>query len=118
MSETELKPVLRDLRVSCGAIASAVISRDGLMIASDLPEGVSMETFAIMCATLLGAASTANSELHVGTPQSVIVESDGGRMILMGAGRKTLVVAVIGKRGDAKLALQKMESLAEMIRNI
>jgi len=118
VSDTELKPSLRYLRQSCGAIASAVISRDGLMIASDLPDGVSMETFAIMCATLLGAASTANSELHVGTPQSVIVESEGARMILMGAGRKTLIVGVVGRRGDLKLAMQKMESLAETIKRI
>jgi len=114
----ELKPALRSLRQSCGAIASAVISRDGLIIAADLPEGVSMETFAIMCATLIGAASTANSELRVGTPLHVTVESEDAKMVVVGAGRKALIVAVIGRKGDANLAFKKLDELAETIKMI
>lgn len=118
MFDTELKPALRDLRQSCGAIASAVISRDGLMIAADVPEGVSMETFAIMCATLLGAASTAHSELHIGTPQHVVVESEDARMLVAGAGRKALIVTVVGGKGNLSLARQKVDELAETIKKI
>lgn len=114
----ELKPALRALRQSCGAMASAVVSRDGLVIAADLPEGVSMETFAIMCATLLGAASTANSELKVGTPNHVLVESEDAKMVVVGAGRKALIVAVVGRKGDASIALKKLDELAETIRLI
>lgn len=114
----ELKPALRALRQSCGATASAVISRDGLVIASDLPEGVSMETFAIMCATLLGASSTANSELRVGIPLHVIVESEDAKMVVVGAGRRALIVAVIGKKSDASLAVKKLDELAETIKLI
>jgi len=114
----ELKPALRGLRQSCGAIASAVISRDGLVIASDLPEGVSMETFAIMCATLLGAASTANSELRIGTPLHVVVESEDAKTVVVGAGRRALIVAVIGRKGDVNLALKKLSELADTIKLI
>ncbi|OGD47998.1 MAG: hypothetical protein A3K76_02710 [Euryarchaeota archaeon RBG_13_57_23] len=114
----ELKPSLRALRQSCGAIASAVVSRDGLVIAADLPDGVSMETFGIMCATLLGAASTAHSELRVGTPQRVIVESEDTKMVLIGAGRKALIVAVISRRGDVSQAIKKLDEMAEMIKLI
>ncbi len=114
----ELKPALRSLRSSCGSMASAVISRDGLVIAADMPEGVSMETLAIMCATLLGAASTANTELHVGTPQHVIVESEEAKMVVVGAGRKALIVAVIGKKADAALATKKLDEMAETIKMI
>jgi len=114
----ELKPALRALRQSCGATASAVISRDGLVIAADLPEGVSMETFAIMCATLLGAASTANSELRVGTPLHVIVESEDAKMVVVGAGRKALIVAVISKKSDTNVAVKMLDELADTIRLI
>jgi predicted regulator of Ras-like GTPase activity (Roadblock/LC7/MglB family) len=112
----ELKPALRSLRSACGAIASAVISRDGLVIAADLPEGVSMETFAIMCATLLGAASTAHSELRIGTPVHVIVDSEDAKMVLVGAGRKALLVTVIGKKGDVNLAVKKLDEIAETLK--
>jgi predicted regulator of Ras-like GTPase activity (Roadblock/LC7/MglB family) len=114
----ELKPALRALRQSCGAIASAVISRDGLMIAADVPEGVSMETFGIMCATLLGAASTANSELRIGTPIHVTVETEDAKMLVVGAGRKALVVTVVGRKGDANLAVKKLDEIAEALKMI
>jgi len=114
----ELKPALRSLRQSCGAMASAVISRDGLVIAADLPEGVSMETFAIMCATLLGAASTANSELKVGTPKHVVVESEDAKVVVVGAGRKALIVAVVGRKADPAQALKKLDEMADTIKMI
>lgn len=114
----ELKPALRALRQSCGAIASAIISRDGLVIAADLPEGVSLDTFAIMCATLIGAASTANSELRVGTPMSVLVESEDAKMVVVGAGRKALIVTVLPSRGDPVVAKRELLKLADTIKMI
>jgi len=114
----ELKPALRALRQSCGSIASAVVSRDGLIIAADVPEGVSMETFGIMCATLLGAASTANSELRIGTPIHVTVETEDAKMLVVGAGRKALIVTVVGRKGDPALALKKLDEIAETLKMI
>ena len=114
----ELKPALRALRQSCGSIASAIISRDGLVIAADLPDGVSMDTFAIMCATLIGAASTANSELRIGTPQSVIVESEDAKMVVVGAGRKALIVTVLPSKTDPSAAKKELLKLADTIRLI
>jgi len=109
----ELKPALRNLRQSCGAIASAIISRDGLVIASDMPEGVSGDTFAIMSATLLGAASTANSELRIGMPLSVVVESEDARILLVGAGRKALLVCVLPRKADQTMAMKTLQELAD-----
>jgi len=71
-----------------------------------------------MCATLLGAASTANSELRVGTPLHVIVESEDAKMVVVGAGRKALIVAVIGKKSDANAAVKKLDELADTLRLI
>lgn len=114
----ELKPALRGLRQSCGVIASAIISRDGLVIAADMPDGISVDTFAIMSATLLGAASTANSELRVGMPTSVVVESEDARLLIVGAGRKALVVAVLPKKADTALAVSKLTEIAETIKTM
>ena len=77
-----------------------------------------METLSIMCATLLGAASTANSELRVGTPVNVVVESEDARMIIIGAGRKALIVSVIPIAADTSVAMKKIGELAETIRLI
>jgi len=79
---------------------------------------VSLDTYAIMCATLLGAASTANSELRVGTPQSVLVESEDAKMVVVGAGRKALVVAVLPSRADPAVAKRELVKLADTIKLI
>jgi predicted regulator of Ras-like GTPase activity (Roadblock/LC7/MglB family) len=114
----ELKPALRALRQEFGAMASAIVSRDGLIMAGDMSEDVSGETFGIMCATLLGAASTAHSELRIGTPIGVMVESEDSMMIVVGAGRKALIVTVIPREADCEAAKKKLEQLAEAIKVI
>jgi len=111
----ELRGALRDLRTSLGATAVAVVSRDGLVVAADLPEGAYADTFAIMCATMLGAASTAHSELRAGMPERVIVESDETRTIILGAGRKALLVAVVHRGMDLQAAQRRMGELARTI---
>ena len=113
-----MKPALRALREEFGAFASAIVSRDGLIMAGDIPEDVSGETFGIMCATLLGAASTAHSELKTGTPNGVVVDSEDSTMILVGAGRKALIVAVMPREVDCDAARAKLDHLAETLKLI
>jgi hypothetical protein len=37
-------------------------------------------------------------------------------MIVAGAGRKALIVTVIGKKGDAHLAVKKLDEIAETLK--
>ena len=46
-----LEALVQQIR-DAGAQAAAVVSRDGSVLAADLPPGVSRETFSIMCATI------------------------------------------------------------------
>ena len=61
-----LREILMELNRSAGVYASALVSRDGLLVASVMPEDVDAEAFAAMTATMLGAAETAFSELKRG----------------------------------------------------
>jgi predicted regulator of Ras-like GTPase activity (Roadblock/LC7/MglB family) len=45
-----------------GVVASAVVTRDGLLVSSDITTGVDAETFAAMSASMVGAAETAMVE--------------------------------------------------------
>ncbi|HEV2230980.1 MAG TPA: hypothetical protein VGS18_02195, partial [Thermoplasmata archaeon] len=60
MATGNVGTVIKDLKGRLSGIAAALISRDGLVLYADVPAGVYTETFAIMCATILGAAATAN----------------------------------------------------------
>jgi predicted regulator of Ras-like GTPase activity (Roadblock/LC7/MglB family) len=54
----------------------------------------------------------------VGTPTSVLVESEDAKMVAVGAGRKALVVTVLPSKGDAMLAKRELLKLAETIKMI
>ncbi len=89
-----LDRMLRELRDSCGSHAAAVVSRDGLVIAGDMPENVSRETFAIMCATILGAGMTAATELRISPPNHVVLATKESRIHIFEAGPRALLVLV------------------------
>jgi predicted regulator of Ras-like GTPase activity (Roadblock/LC7/MglB family) len=94
--------MLRQLRETCGSQAAAVVSRDGLVIAGDMPENVSRETFAIMCATILGAGMTAATELRISAPNHVVLTTRESRIHIFEAGPRALIVVVAPPNREEK----------------
>ncbi len=103
----DYQKVFRDLKSNYFAISSAVISRDGTLIAGDMPEGVTPETLTIMCATMMGAAVTAHSALRIGTPKIIRMISDNHEMFMAIIGPNALIVTVVPK-GTKVEGLQHM----------
>lgn len=75
----------------------ALVSREGLPVSSKLPNNVHEETFAIMSATMLGAASTVNNELRGDEPQFITVKANEFETFLCGVTKDLLVVLIIPK---------------------
>jgi predicted regulator of Ras-like GTPase activity (Roadblock/LC7/MglB family) len=95
---------LRDLRVSTSDIeASAVVSVDGLIIASDLPADVEEDRVSAMSAAMLSLGERIASELGRGTLDQVYVRGDNGYVILMSVGEEAVLTSLA--RQDAKLGL-------------
>ncbi len=107
--------MVKDLKTRTGAIATALISRDGVVLFADLPDGVYAETFAIMCATVMGAAVTANFELGRTAPDRVVAESDSSETLIVGAGPQALLVAVLARPSDRAAALERMSEFASAL---
>jgi hypothetical protein len=102
---------LKELRNNPKIKASALVSKDGLVIASYVPPGVYVDTFSIMCATILGAAATADSELKLSPPKRIVVSADDGNIIILNAGRKTLAVLVTTKDSDPDTVVKETQSV-------
>ena len=116
--DDRLKAVMKRLR-EAGIESSAVVRRDGVMIASDLPGSTEEnEAFAAMAAAMLGAAETATSELRQGVPRRVIMESGDRRIVEVGAGPVALLVASVGGGAPLAQALQEIDRAAHEIRGI
>ena len=113
-----LEKVLKDINNIGGVEASAVASRDGLLISSTIPRKQHAETFVAMSATMMGAAETATTELGKGIPDRIIVESKNGRIIGTGAGHKALLLVMTKPDAGLGLVLVEMAKAAEQIRQI
>jgi predicted regulator of Ras-like GTPase activity (Roadblock/LC7/MglB family) len=90
-----LQELVRALREVTSAEAVALLHRDGSVLATDLPPGLSKETFSIMCAAILGAGMTAATELRHAPPHRVILESKDAMFLISEVGRRAMVVIVI-----------------------
>ncbi|MCZ7357634.1 MAG: roadblock/LC7 domain-containing protein [Candidatus Methanoperedens sp.] len=110
--------ILSDLKKVGGVEACAAASRDGLLIRAILQKEQFAESFAAMSATMLGAAETATTELGQGVPHRVIVESERGRLIAVGAGPKALLMAIVNTDTGLGLILLELDKAAEKLKEI
>jgi predicted regulator of Ras-like GTPase activity (Roadblock/LC7/MglB family) len=113
-----LKAILERLK-EAGIESSAVVSRDGVVIASDMPGSEEeTEAFAAMAAAMLGAAETATSELRQGVPRRVIMEIGDRRVVGVGAGPMALLVASVAPGAQFAKAMIEIDRAIHEIRGI
>ena len=113
----KLKAAMLKLR-EAGVEASAVISRDGTMIAADTAPGEEHKIFAAMYAAMLGAAEAATSELKLGIPRRVILEIGERKVVAVGAGPLALEVSVVGPKAQFSKAVAEIEKAATEVKSI
>jgi predicted regulator of Ras-like GTPase activity (Roadblock/LC7/MglB family) len=104
-SRTELMvDRLRDLQTGTTDIeASAVVSVDGLIIASALPAGVEEDRVSAMSAAMLSLGERISGELGRGTLDQVYIRGGKGYVLLMSVGADAVLTALV--KQDAKLGL-------------
>ncbi|MHA1714494.1 MAG: roadblock/LC7 domain-containing protein [Promethearchaeota archaeon] len=100
----ELTDILKNLTASIPEISSgAIVSVEGLPIASMTPDDVDETRFAAMTATMLSLGERAALEMSKGELEQVLIRGKDGYLIVMSAGPHA-VLAVSATR-DVKLGL-------------
>jgi len=95
---------LRDLQSGTADIeASAVVSVDGLIMASSLPADVEEDRVSAMSAAMISLGERIASELSRGELDQVYIRGDAGYVILMSVGDEAVLTAMA--RSNAKLGL-------------
>jgi uncharacterized protein len=95
---------LRELQASSPDIeASAIVSVDGLTIASALPQGVEEDRVSAMSAAMLSLGERIASELGRGSLDQVYIKGQEGYVVLMSVGEDAVLTALA--REQAKLGL-------------
>lgn len=96
--------ILRDLQASSSDIeASALVSVDGLTIASALPQGIEEDRVAAMSAAMLSLGERIAGELGRGALDQVYIKGGSGYVVLMSVGDEAVLTALA--RGHAKVGL-------------
>jgi predicted regulator of Ras-like GTPase activity (Roadblock/LC7/MglB family) len=95
---------LRDLQASSPDVeASAVVSVDGLTIASALPSSVEEDRVAAMSAAMLSLGERIATELGRGNLDQVYIRGKDGFVVLMSVGEEAVLTVLA--RDQAKLGL-------------
>ena len=101
---------LKRITAECEPLAAAVITRDGVVVASETPPGASSETFSIMCATMMGAGLTALAEVGRSPPSRITLDGEV-HMAVLEADEKHIVAVV----SDRPLDIANLESVTRQV---
>ena len=106
---------LRDLQAGTPDIeASAIVSVDGLTMASALPGTVEEDLVSAMSAAMLSLGERIAGELARGSVDQVYVKGDRGYVILMAVGTEAVLTVLARKGAKLGLILLDMGRTAEL----
>ncbi len=110
---------LKDLQVSTPDIeASAVVSVDGLIMASSLPAGVEEDRVSAMSAAMLSLGERIAGELGRGMLDQVYIKGENGYVVLMSVGEEAVLTVMARKQAKLGLLFLDMRRAAEELTKI
>jgi hypothetical protein len=105
---------LRDLQAATGDIeGSAVVSVDGLIMASSLPAGVEEDRVSAMSAAMLSLGERIATELGRGILYQVFIHGKHGYVVLMSVGEDAVLTVLAREQAKLGLIMLDMRRAAE-----
>jgi hypothetical protein len=93
--------------------ASAVVSVDGLIMASSLPAGVEEDRVSAMSAAMLSLGERIAGELGRGGLDEVYIHGDEGYVLLMASGQDAVLTVLAREQAKLGLVLLEMRRAAQ-----
>ena len=87
--------------------AAAVISIDGLIMASALPEGISEDRISAMSAAMLSLGEQINREMGLGSLEQIYTRGSNGYVVLLAIGQAAVLTTLV--KPEAKLGVLFLE---------
>jgi len=119
-SRTELMVErLREMQAASPEIeASAVVSVDGLIIASALPADVEEERVSAMSAAMLSLGDRISSELGRSKLEQVYIRGKNGYVLLTAIGEEAVLTALARENAKLGLVFLEMRRAAESLQRL
>ncbi len=122
MSTTRTEQMVNRLRqmqvVSPDIEASAVVSVDGLIIASALPNEVEEDRVSAMSAAMLSLGERISAELGRGNLEQVYIKGHDGFVLLTSIGSEAVLTALAGQNAKLGLVFLEMRRAADDLQRI
>jgi predicted regulator of Ras-like GTPase activity (Roadblock/LC7/MglB family) len=116
---TQLDMILNAFERSIPHIqASAVVSTDGLVIASRLPAAVEEDRIGAMGAAILSISTRSGGELERGEIIRVLVEGVEGYILIRSVGEYAILVALVEKDVRLGLLFYEVNKCVESLREV
>ena len=110
---------LRQMQVASPDIeASAIVSVDGLIIASALPNEVEEDRVSAMSAAMLSLGERISAELGRGSLEQVYIKGHEGYVILTSIGSDAVLTALAGQNAKLGLIFLEMRRAAEDLERV
>ena len=107
---------LREMQAASPDIeASAVVSVDGLIMASALPAEVEEDRVSAMSAAMLSLGERISNELGRGSLEQVYIRGDKGYVILTAVGEEAVLTALARENAKLGLVFLEMRRAAESL---
>ena len=104
--------IIKDLEAGGGVEGGFVVSRDGLLLYTDV-ENLHGIPFAAMAATILSSAEFIMDEIKEGVPRYVIAKGKNRSIVVIGAGKDNLLAVIT--RGNAEDLIERIEEAAKKL---
>jgi predicted regulator of Ras-like GTPase activity (Roadblock/LC7/MglB family) len=106
----KLEGILQNLVTSTSDVqGAALVSPDGLALASSLPSGMDEERVAAMSAAMLSLGERIGTELVRGTIDRLYVEGDKGYGILTSCGEEAVLLVLASKAAKQGLLMLEIK---------
>ncbi len=119
MHAEEIQGTLEKLKNSSQVIeATALVSSEGFIMASILPDSLGEERLAGLSAAFMGLAERCTDEMGKGSPQQLFILTDNGYIAMMGVGNGTYLSVLASRQGKPGMILFDMKKTSEEIRKL
>ncbi|NWF96586.1 MAG: roadblock/LC7 domain-containing protein [Candidatus Thorarchaeota archaeon] len=114
--QTKLRQVMEEAtNLAAGIKAWMLLSKEGLPIASAVPQGLEEAEIAAMAASILGVADLAAERMDQGLLEEVLLTNEQGHIIMKSAGEKAILVMAAAKGMKTGLLVYAAKTACEKI---
>ncbi len=114
----DLNTILEGLQGRNGVVASTVISREGMPIASDLPERVDLDILALRTAFMQGIGELVMESVEDESARTVIIVADEHYIMTTAIDDKHILVVVLSRNVEVGGMIPSVIEVASSLRDI